>query len=217
VEHACQQCGAAVEDGRPFCPQCRAPQIHVQIALPDAGSAAFTGSAADELSPDILQAGRGEHPMLSGPGMESKTAVRAAVKAGLLGTIISAIPLIGLVLTGALAVFFYRRKSGSVLPAALAARLGAAAGLFVFGVSALFAIVIVVTHSQQQFVDMLMQTLQRLGANTADPELEANLRAGFANTFTPSGQAVALLFAVVFSSIGGALASLFMGSRNNRV
>src|ERR1700757_2928378 len=29
MEHACYKCAAAVEDGVPFCPQCRAPQIRV--------------------------------------------------------------------------------------------------------------------------------------------------------------------------------------------
>src|SRR5271170_3368495 len=47
VEHSCRQCGAQVEDGRPFCPQCRAPQIHVQIAVADAGNAAAVNPSAD--------------------------------------------------------------------------------------------------------------------------------------------------------------------------
>src|ERR1035441_7204710 len=53
VEHPCQQCGITVEDGRPFCPQCRAPQIHVQVAVPDAEIAAGLNPAPDEFSPEI--------------------------------------------------------------------------------------------------------------------------------------------------------------------
>jgi hypothetical protein len=138
--------------------------------------------------------------------MDSRIAVRAAIKAGVLGVFIGAIPLIGMVLTGALAVFFYRRKSGFTLPAGLGARLGGAAGLVVFTISALFAIAIIASHSQQQCVDLMTTTFQRLGANTADPEIQASIR----NVFTPAGQAIAFFVAVGFTSVGGALASLFL-------
>jgi hypothetical protein len=124
VEHPCQQCGATVEDGRPFCPQCRAPQIHVQVAMPDAEVAASLNPAADELAAEIPQSGHFDRPTLSGSTMDRSIAVRAALKAGVLGVFIGIIPFLGIALTGALAVFFYRRKSGSTLPAALGARLG---------------------------------------------------------------------------------------------
>ena len=63
------------------------------------------------------------------------TAVRAAIKAGLLGVLIAIIPLLGIVLTGALAVYFYRRENGFVLPAALGSRLGGAAGVVAFAIN----------------------------------------------------------------------------------
>jgi hypothetical protein len=144
--------------------------------------------------------------------MDRSVAVRAALKAGVLGVFIGAIPFIGLALTGALAVFFYRRKSGFILPAALGARLGGAAGFVVFAIGALFAVAIIVFHAQQQCIDVMMTTFQRFGANTADPEIQASMH----NVFTPSGQAIAFLVAVVFASFGGALASLFLRPRNPR-
>src|ERR1700719_2072085 len=54
VEHPCQKCGTAVEDGRPFCPQCRAPQIHVQVAISDAEGAASSNPAVGEFSPAVV-------------------------------------------------------------------------------------------------------------------------------------------------------------------
>jgi hypothetical protein len=145
--------------------------------------------------------------------MDSRIASRAALKAGALGVFIAAIPFIGMMLTGALAVFFYRRKSGFILPAALGARLGGAAGVVVFAVSALFVISIVVLHAQQECIEMMMTTLQRFGTNTADPVIQANIR----NVFTLSGQALSFLVAVVFGSVGGALASFLLRPRNPRL
>jgi hypothetical protein len=212
VEHPCQQCGTAVEDGRPFCPQCRAPQIHVQVAAQDAGIAAGSNSAMQGLAPEITQAAFSGRPMLSRNTMDSRIAVHSALKAGLLGVFIGAIPFVGIVLTGALAVFFYRRKSGFVLPAALGARLGGAAGVVIFAIGALFTIAIIVLHSQQQCIDLMMTTFQKFGANTSDPEIRASIR----NLFTPSGQAISFFIAVVFAAVGGALASLFLRPRKPR-
>ena len=123
VEHPCQKCGTTVEDGRPFCPQCRAPQIHVQVAIPDAEVAAGLNPAADEFSPEIpvetRLASSQTRQASSGSTMDRGIAVRAALKAGVLGVFIGMIPFLGMVLTGALAVFFYRRENRVSPPTAL--------------------------------------------------------------------------------------------------
>lgn len=202
-----------VEDGRPFCPQCRAPQIHVQIAVADAGNAPGLNPAVDEVSPEAAQDREADFSSKRpGDAPESGIAVRAALKAGVLGVLIGAIPIIGIPLTGALAVFFYRRKSRSMIPAALGARLGGAAGLVVFAIGALLAAAIISLHAQQQCIDMMMNTFQKLGANTADPQLRASIH----QVFTLSGQAIAFFVTVVPASIGGVLASFFLRSRNSR-
>jgi len=151
--------------------------------------------------------------MPSGNAMDSGIAARAAFKAGAIGLVISAIPFIGILLTGALAVFFYRRKTGVILPAAVGARLGGAAGVVVFAVSALVVLAVIVLHAQRQCIEMTITMLQRLGANTADARVQADIR----NVFTPSGQALSFFVTVVFASVGGALASLFLRRRNPRV
>jgi hypothetical protein len=212
VEHTCQQCGTTVEDGRPFCPQCRAPQIHVQVAVPDPPAARNFNAAGDESSDGDSRTSLSGRHVLSANSMDSRIAVRAAIKAGLLGVFIGGIPFIGLVLTGALAVFFYRRKSGFAPPAILGARLGGAAGIIVFGIGALLAVAVIALHAQQQCIDMTMATLQKLGMNTADPKIQASFR----EAFTLSGQVIYFLVAVVFTSVGGALASLLLGPRDPR-
>ena len=158
-----------------------------------------------------------------GPGapirtMDRSVAVRAALKAGVLGVFIGMIPFLGIVLTGALAVFFYRRENGFALPTALGSRLGGAAGVVAFAINAqLITIRIFVFHAQQEYIDVILKIAQRLGANTADPDLQASVH----NLFTPSGLAITFLFGMIFTvvlaSVGGALASLFLRPRNPRM
>lgn len=210
VEHSCQQCGNTVEDGRPFCPQCRAPQIHVQAAVPDdvIGSeiAVETGLAP----PPPLRA-------LSVTTIDKGAAVRAALKAGVLGVFVGMIPFLGIALTGALAIFFYRRDNGLVPAAGVGSRLGGAAGVVAFAINALMITIrIFLFHAQQEYTDTILKIAQQFGANAADPYLQASIH----NLFTPSGLAVTFFFGMIFSvvlaSVGGALASLIMRSRHPR-
>ena len=149
--------------------------------------------------------------------MDRGIAVRAALKAGLLGFFIGMIPFLGLVMTGAVAVFFYRRESESTLPAALGSRLGGAAGVVTFAINALLITIrIFVFHAQQEYTDLFLKVAQKFGANAADPEIQASIH----NLFTPAGLALTLFFGMIFTvvlaSVGGALAALFSGPRNSR-
>jgi hypothetical protein len=191
----------------------------VQIAIPDDELPAGLNPAPDEFPPEIpvetRLASSQTRQAASASAMNKGVAVRAALKAGVLGVFISMIPLLGIVLTGALAVFFYRRESRFVLPAALAARLGGAAGVVACAINALLITIrIFVFHAQQEYVDAILKVAQRFGANAADPDIQA----GIHNLFTPSGLAFTFFFGmivtVVLASVGGALASLFLRPRN---
>ena len=212
-----------VEDGRPFCPQCRAPQIHVEIAVPDAPVSAGLSAAPDEISPVFSQAATLGSPLpqpnqFAQPGViDRKYAGRAALKAGLLGVFLGMIPLLGIVLTGALAVYLYRRESRFVLPAALGSRLGGAAGVVAFAINALLLTIrFFVFHAQQEYVDFLTRFAHTVGANASDPDFQA----GIHSLVTPAGLAITLFFgviiALVLASVGGALASVLLRPRNTR-
>jgi hypothetical protein len=219
VEHACQKCGTEVEDGRAFCPQCRAPQIHVQVTVPEVVVPELN-SAADESSPDAVQAGYSNRPVPSANTTDSGVAVRAALKGGAAGVVISIItmPLIGIVLAGVLAVYFYRREKGVVLAAALGARLGGAAGVVCYVVSLLLVTIhILAFHAQQLYIDGFLKAAQTFGNNPSDPVVQASLH----NLLTPVGLAItfffAMLFVIVLASIGGALASVFLPASKRRL
>jgi|HubBroStandDraft_1064217.scaffolds.fasta_scaffold00749_15 hypothetical protein len=215
----------AVEDGRPFCPQCRAPQIHVQVAIPDAEIAVGLNPAPDVLAPEIPQSGYFGRPnvtsgmMTAGSTMDSRVAVRAALKAGVLGFFLGMlVPFVAIVLAGALAVFFYRRESGFVLPAALASRIGGAAGVVAVAVqSFFFALWIFVLHRQKEYIDSVTRFVHSVGGDASIPDIQASIR----SLFTPAGLVIGLFFmmiiGVVLASVGGALASVFLRPRNPRV
>jgi MFS family permease len=147
--------------------------------------------------------------------LERRAAVHAALKAGVLGVFIGVIPFLGIVLTGYLGVYFYRRENGLVPVAALASRVGGAAGVVAFAINAvLMTVRIFVFHAQQEYIDFLTQIAQKMGADAADP----NIQAAIHNLFTPAGLTVSLFFwmliTVALASIGGALASFFLRTRN---
>ncbi len=197
----------------------------MRLAIPDEIA---VDAARDELSGAISRGGDSDHSdgfagrtatgSLSAEGQESGSArdsgiaVRAALKAGLLGVIIGIIPFLGILLTGALAVFFYRRKKRSDVPAALGARLGGGAGFVVFAVNALFTIPIIMFHAQQQCVDSVVQVAQKYGIDTAAPQFQASIR----SIFTPSGLATFFIFAVALASFGGVLAATLFRSGSSR-
>jgi len=187
----------------------------VQVATPDAGA---DEAASPEIPEETRLASSQMRQASSGSTMDRRVAVRAALKAGVLGVVIGMIPFLGIVLTGGLAVFFYRRDNGFALPAALGSRLGGAAGVVAFAINALLITIrIFVFHAQQEYIDAILKIAQRFGANTADPDLQASIH----SLFTPSGLAITLLFVMIFTVVlasgGGALASLFLRPRNPRV
>lgn len=210
VDHSCEKCGAAVEDGRPFCPQCRAPQIHVQVAVP-ISEAAGDGPSGESFA-RTPQNTNLDHPLaLQQSLFDRGAATRAAVKAGVLGIFVGMIPLLGIVLTGSLAVYFYRREKGLVPPAGIGSRLGGAAGVVSFGINTLLIVVrLLVFHAQREYIDTMLKIAQAVGYNPADPEIQSAVH----NLFTPSGLVLTFFFGMIFTvtlaALGGALAALVL-------
>lgn len=190
----------------------------MQVASIEAPAAPSLG-AADELGSRVSLEPAMAASYLGQAGsrriLDKPSAVRAALKAGVLGVFIGAIPFLGIVLTGYLAVYFYRRERGLVPVAALSSRIGGAAGVVAFAINALLMTVrIFVFHAQQEYIDFLTQIARKIGADPSDP----NIQAGIHNLFTPAGLAASLFFwmliAVALASVGGALASFFLRTRN---
>ncbi len=150
--------------------------------------------------------------------MDRGFAARAAIKAGVLGFFMGMLlPFLAIVLAGALAVYFYRSESGIVLPTKPASRLGGAAGVVATGIQSLYFIIwIFVFHRQKEYIDSVTRVLHSFGADSSIPDIQASLH----TMFTPAGLTVTLvlvmIFALLLSSLGGALGSLWMRPRNPR-
>lgn len=210
VDHPCEKCGAEVEDGRPFCPKCRAPQVRVEIALPS-----FPLETVIPAPP--IAAGHETHS--EAPAAGDPVFFRTALQAGLLGVMANLIPFgLGMVLTGILAALLYHRERGP-LAGSRAARLGAAAGAISFAATALLAVVLVVLfHLQQQVHDSMLSLMEQSLANQSDPQAQRVLdwihtAQGF-ETMVAVGMIASLLVSMLLSAVGGVIGSYLFRNRN---
>jgi hypothetical protein len=170
-----------------------------EIAAPmnDAVDAAVQHSEASDFGRSL--------PTQSGL-FDQRAAMRSALKAGALGTFLGMIPVLGIVLTGSLSVYFYRRKTGYYPPTGIGVRLGAAAGLVLFALNSVLIIPIILLHAQKECIDSLVQVAQKFGIDTTSPQFQATV----SDLFTPAGLARSLVMALILTSIGGALCALVM-------
>jgi hypothetical protein len=189
------------------------------VAVPESGFAAAHQFPPQELSPEIVQTRDSARPVALAGTLDRGIATRAAIKAGVLGFFLGMlIPFLAIVLAGGLAVFFYRRESGFVLPAGLASRIGGAAGVVAVAMqSFIFIVYIFIFHRQQDYVDSVTRFVRSVGGDASASDVQASIH----TLFTPAGLIVTLIFvmivAVLLSSVGGALASLFLRPRKPQV
>lgn len=182
----------------------------MQIAIPEGETAAAVNDAAEGPSVRIAQVTDFDRlPAMQPSLFDRGIAVRAALKAGVLGVFIGMIPVLGIVLTGSLAVYFYRREKGFAPAARIGWRVGAAAGVVSFAINSLLIVIrIFALHARQEYIDAITKIAQMVGYNPADPEIQAGIR----NLLTPSGMALTfvlgMIFTVVLAALGGALAAL---------
>ena len=185
------------------------------MAVPESAVAATQPSSPQQFSSEILPPPQSARPVATTGTLDRGIATRAAIKAGVLGFFLGMLlPFIAIMLAGGLAVFFYRRESGFVLSAALASRIGGAAGVVAVAIqSVLFTVYIFIFHRQQDYIDSVTRFVHSVGGDASASDIQASIR----SLFTPAGLIVTLLFVMIFavllSSAGGALASLFLRPR----
>ena len=212
VEHSCYQCGAAVDEGIAFCPQCNAPQI--RVAVGDAIASPTIDSGLEIKPPGSYKDG------LQLTALQWHHALPAAALAGLIAAVMMLIPVgafgLGMLASGALAVMFYRRRNpvANVTPG-IGARLGALSGALGFGIFAIFtATEMLIFRSGGQLRDALLQAIQQSAARSSDPQAQQMLE----YLKTPQGLALMMVLGLIvmglafliFSSLGGALAAALL-------
>lgn len=201
MEHPCYKCGASVEDGIPFCPQCNAPQIRVEGASAEAVSAA-------ELDGSYLS-------VPSATAIQWSEALPSAGLAGLIAAFLMFVALgvfgLGLIGAGVLSVVFYRRRSpASNLTPGMGARLGAVSGTLGFGIFAIFSAVGTwIFHNGGELRTAMLDAIEQSAARSSDPQVQK----AFEYLKTPPGLALMMALSLVMvlaaflilSSLGGAI------------
>ena len=222
MDQPCYKCGQVVEEGRVFCPHCRAPQIRVIVAEPVAAVPVATGAQARLTSSETV-------PVIAVPMRWDQAAQPCAVAALLaaLGMVFNLNLVIAAIGAGFLAVALYRRRNpGIAIHARSGARLGAICGFFCFGMTAILtALRVAILHEGDQIraeggkirADFL-DTLQQQSARYPDPQFQHYLAFwrssdGLLTLFVLS-LIVGLIMFVLLGMLGGALGGAGLSRRD---
>jgi hypothetical protein len=217
MEQACYKCGQVVEEGRVFCPHCRAPQIRVAVA-----EAVAEGFAASAVQSSQLSASE-TLPVIAVPTRWDQAAQPCAIAAFIaaLGMVSQLIhPVIAAIGAGFLAVALYRRGHPEIaVHARTGARLGAICGFFCSGMTAILAAFrVAILHEGGKIRAVLVDAIQQQSGRYSDPEFQASL-----DFFrSPTGLVTMLVFffivvlilLILLGMLGGALGGVGLGRRD---
>jgi hypothetical protein len=219
MDHPCYKCGHSVEDGKPFCLQCGAPQI--RVAMPEAAVPLPVGSVAAELP--IFSSPSPAAAAALFPGIVWPVAIRSCALAALIAALVMAfglmVPLLAGLGAAVLAVNFYRRRNPAWnVNARSGAQLGAVSGILFFGIAfVLETLAVAVFHTGGELRQKMLDALQQTATRSSDPQVQAT----FDRLKTPEGIAIMFAFglvvlfivAIAAGSLAGALTGAFLGRR----
>jgi hypothetical protein len=219
MEKSCYKCGHVMEEGRPFCPHCAAPQIRVLIAAPVAATGALAEAGISQISAELPASQT--VPVLAVPMRWSQALKPCILAAGLaaLLMLLGLNPFVGMLSAGFLAVVFYRqgRVEASIKPMT-GARLGALSGLLCFSLASIVeALLVLVGHRGGEIRQGLLAAIGQAAARTSDPQVLAML-----DRFkSPEGLEFLMVFgllfglvaAIVLAAMTGAFTAGVVGSR----
>lgn len=220
MEQPCYKCGQAVDQGRPFCPHCAAPQIRVVMPEPAAARPAAQENVVTQ-SQDLFQEPQGV-PLAALP-MQWSQAVKPCAIAAVVGSLLIVLGLnifVGLLSVGFLAVVICRQmRPGMVNNAVGGTRVGLLSGLISFAVTFLpGALAVLIPESRAKLQQQMLENAQKFAV--AHPDFPA-LRDAMAQYQTGPGFVAVLviaaflllIFSIVLGALGGALGARLLGRR----
>lgn len=219
MEQPCYKCGQVLEEGRPFCPHCGAPQIRVLIAEP-AAAGAFAQSPTSAL-PSSLPATE-TVPVLAVSGAWSQ-ALKPCALAAIVTTLLMFLglhPLMAMFSAGFLAIVFSRQRGAGAINAVTGGKLGALSGFFCFALMALLvAFAAMVPELRTKFREGIIENAQKWSAAHGG---DAQVQAALDQMKTPEGFVMMLIFggilllisSIVLGALGGALGGSIFGRRD---
>lgn len=200
MDHACDKCGAAVEEGTAFCPHCNHPLIRVSCS-PESPYSPIPAPQLDA-------------------GIQWSRALAPTAMAGMIAAFLMLFPLgafgLGMILAGILAVVFYRwRNPGTDLTPGMGARLGAASGVIGFVMFLFFtAISATLLGGGSQLRQALTQAVEQSARRATDPQTQHVMEffrtpQGLAAVMI-AGMAFAFVAFLILTSLGGALGAALL-------
>jgi hypothetical protein len=233
MDHSCYKCGQRIEDGRPFCLQCGAPQI--RVAMPEAAALPAAEDVALSVPTGSVPAGSvpaNGVPILPPPldtpalssGIEWRRALRACAIAAAVSILVMTlrlmVPPLAMLAAGCLAVILYQRRNPlRRVDARSGAQLGAATGLLsAVVVSIFFAIFLLMLQSGGQVRQEMIAAVQQMVSRSHDSQAQAfldllNQPEGLA-TKLMIGMVGVFLVSIAAGSLAGALTGAFFSRRN---
>lgn len=221
MEQPCYKCGQVLDEGRPFCPHCGAPQIRVLIAEP-ATAGAFADGATSASLPAALPASE-TVPVLAVSGPWSQ-ALKPCALAAIVTTVLMFLglhPLVAMFSAGFLAVVFYRQaRSGVAMSAGSGGKLGALGGFFCFALLALLvAFAAMVPDLRTKFREGIIENAEKWAAAHGG---DAQVQAALEQMKTPEGFIMMMILggilllvcSIVLGVLGGALGGGIFGRRD---
>ena len=216
MDQPCYKCGQMVEEGRVFCPHCRAPQIRVIMAEPLAVASAAATAQTQLTSSETV-------PVIAVPMSWNQAAQPCAVAAliAALSMVLQLIvPVIAAIGAGFLAVALYRRRNPHIaIHARTGARLGAICGFFCFGMTAILAALrVAFLHEGGKIRATLLDVIQQQSLRYPDPQLQTTLDffrspPGLLLMFVFS-LIMALIVFILLGTLGGALGGAGLSRRD---
>lgn len=202
MEHPCPQCNSAVDDNSAFCPNCNSPQVRFYGSEFSSDSISVKTRAETRIRVEQPFSVPGLTLPESSPTLNLRIAMRSALNAGAMAAVLSLIPgafIIAIPIAGFLCVRLYSRRSRIGPPSPPTGfRLGALAGLFG---TLLFAVLIstgtVITHSENEIRDQLIQRVHLAQARNPDPQV----RQWLAYFETPNGLLLLMIFSAIFMCV----------------
>lgn len=220
MEQPCYKCGQSVEEGRPFCPHCAAPQIRVLIPEPVAAGPIIPETGV--LHSDELPSSQ-TVPVLAVP-MRWNDALKPCALAALVASGLMALglnPFVAMFSVGFLAVAFYRQgRREFTIKVMSSVALGALGGLLWFAMSAVLEVSILLSlHKGPELRTELLTRIQQAASQTNDPQVLAV----FEKLKSPSGLEILMVSGIIFAfiasivlaGIGGALGGVIFTRRRS--
>ncbi len=231
-----------MEDGRPFCPSCHAPQIKVPVRPPTAPvTEPLPPGTPEDLQPPaeplVSESGRltgapAEPPRPLPEGrLIWRPAFGSALVAGLLAAVGTSVPVIPLAMlcmfaAGGLAVTLYRRRvSEQTVTPWMGAKLGVLSGGLGFGLLAVLSgLRLFAASERSELRAAFRDKMQEAMANAADPDVRQAMDQFRNYIATDHGLilmvlmflGIAAVFFLVFSALGGALGAALFGRESSR-